>query len=103
MNAAAARTAAVTSMVFSPFVRFCGYGLKDDDECGSRKNSSSGNTSSDQHGVFSFRFLCGIPCPRRHAYNSTSRTKIVRDVIFNMRFVIFDIRHELYGGTHENA
>ena len=42
-------------------------------------------------GVFSFRFF-GVSCPRRHAYNSTSRTENVQNVIFNRVFVIFDRR-----------
>ena len=40
--------------------------------------------------AFSPFFYSGLPCPRRHAYNSTSRRKNVQDVKFNMRFVIFD-------------
>ena len=59
------------------------------DNSGGSKDGSNYDSGHD-FVPLSFLFFRGFSVPRRHPYNTTTRTKFVRVVIFNALFVIFD-------------
>ena len=59
------------------------------DNSGGSKDGSNYDSGHD-FVPLSFLFFRGFSVPRRHPYNTTTRTKIVQVVIFNALFVIFD-------------
>ena len=80
--------AMMISMAGSPFL--VRSGAADD---GGHSDGGCGQNGSDDDGCHSFvplSFLfAGVSCPRRHVYNTTTRFKFGRVVIFNVSFVIF--------------
>ena len=80
----------ISSIFLSPL--FCDLAAGSDqgnDNSGGSKDGSNYDSGHD-FVPLSFLFFRGFSVPRRHPYNTTTRTKIVQVVIFNALFVIFD-------------
>ena len=85
---ATAAAASAISMVISPFVVFVSRCSQSDDEDESGSDGGDcGSSKRDQHSGFSFHFLSGFSCPRRHAYNTILSGRFVRIVKIDRLFV----------------